>query len=60
MKRFYVFQDGKMIGAAGTREEAVDMIRQHQRRETHYLVRSEYSIIFGEEEFVKYEERKKQ
>lgn len=31
------------------------MIRQRQKRETHYLLRSEFSIIYGCEEFIHYE-----
>ena len=31
------------------------MIRRRQKRETHYLLRSEFSIIYGCEEFIHYE-----
>jgi hypothetical protein len=55
MKRFYIFKDGTMIGAAPTREEAIEMIRQHQKRETHPFLRAEFSIIEGVEEFINYE-----
>lgn len=55
MKRFYIFKDGTMIGATPTREEAIEMIRQHQKRETHRYLRSEFSIIEGIEEFINYE-----
>lgn len=54
MKRFYVFKDGKQCGSTATRETAIDMIHEHQKLETHYLLRSEFSIIEGEEEFVPY------
>ena len=57
MERYYIFKDGSQIGAACTREEAIYMIRQHQKRETHYLLRSEFSIIKGKEEFIPYEKR---
>ena len=54
MKRFYVFKDGTMQGSMSTKEEAVELIRQRQKRETHPILRSEYSIIAGEEEFIPY------
>jgi hypothetical protein len=55
MKRWYIFKDGMMIGFAPTKEEAIEKIRVRQKRETHYMIRSEFSIIKGEQEFVKYE-----
>ena len=54
MNRFYVFKDCTQIGSTATREEAIEMIRQHQKCETHYMLRSQFSIIYGEEEFVPY------
>lgn len=54
MKRHYIFKDGTQIGFASTREDAIDMIRQKQKRETHPILRSEFSIIVGEEEFIPY------
>ena len=59
MKRFYVFKDGTQVGSTDTKEEAIFMIRQHQRRETHPLLRAEFSIIAGEEEFVPYPSQQK-
>ncbi len=59
MKRFYVFKDGKQCGSTATRETAIDMIHEHQKLETHYLLRSEFSIIEGEEEFIPYPSRQK-
>ena len=47
MRRYYIFKDGTQIGSTETRDEAVDMIRRRQKRETHYLLRSEFSIIYG-------------
>ena len=55
LKRFYIFKDGTMIGATSTKEEAIEMIRQRQKRETHPILRSEFSIIEGVQEFIKYE-----
>lgn len=54
MKRFYVFKDGTQQGSTATRELAVDLIRQYQELETHPILRSEFSIIEGEEEFIPY------
>ena len=59
MKRFYVFKDGTQVGSTATRELAVDMIRQHQKLETHPILRAEFSIIEGEEEFIPYPSRQK-
>lgn len=59
MKRFYVFNDGTMQASMSTKEEAIDLIRQRQKRETHPILRSEYSIIAGEEEFIPYPSQKK-
>ena len=54
MIRFYVFKDGTQQGSAATREQALDLIRQYQKLETHPILRSEFSIIAGEEEFITY------
>ena len=59
MKRFYVFKDGTMQASMSTKEEAIDLIRQRQKRETHPILRSEYRIIAGEEEFIPYPSQKK-
>ena len=60
MKRFHVFKDGTMQANTTTKEEAISLIRQQQKRETHPILRSEYSIIAGEEEFIPYPSQKKQ
>lgn len=59
MKRFYVFKDGTQQGSTATRELAVDLIRQYQKLETHPILRSEFSIIEGEEEVIPYPSRQK-
>ena len=59
MKRFYVFKDGTQQGSTATRELAVDLIRQHQKLETHPFLRAEFSIIEGEEEFIPYPSHQK-
>ena len=59
MKRFYVFKDGVQQGSMPTKEEAIELIRQRQKRETHPILRSEFSIIAGEEEFIPYPSQKK-
>ncbi len=55
VNRYYIFKDGTQIGVTATREDAIDMIRRRQKRETHYLLKSEFSIIYGCEEFIHYE-----
>jgi len=59
MTRFHCFKDSTEIGSASTHELAVALIRAYQEQETHYLLRSSYSIIEGEEEFIPYPEPKK-
>lgn len=59
MKRFYMFKDGTQRGSTGTREEAIEMVRLWQSRETHPILRPEFSIIEGEEEFIPYPSRQK-
>lgn len=55
MERYHVFKDGTNFGAASTREDAIDLIRAHQKRETHPFLRANFSIIKGEEEFIPYD-----
>ena len=43
-----------MIGAAPSKEEAIEMIRVRQAREDHFMLKSEFSIIKGVQEFIKY------
>ena len=59
MRRFYMFKDGMQKGSMETREEALEMIRLWQSRETHPFRRSPFSIIEGEEEVVPYPSRQK-
>ena len=59
MKRFYVFKDGTQQGSTVTKEQAVYLIRQYQKLETHPILRSEFSIIEGEEEFIPYPSHRK-
>ena len=54
MKRFYVFKDGTQQGSKFKKEEVLRMIQQLQKLETHPILRSEFSIIYGEEEFIPY------
>lgn len=54
MKRFYIFKYGMQQGSTATKESAVDLIRQYQKDETHPILRAEFSIIAGEEEFIPY------
>ena len=56
MTYYYVLKDGLMQMRTVDKDEAIDYIHQMQKYETHYLLRSEFSIIEGKaEEFVKYE-----
>ena len=59
MKRFYVFKDGTQVGSTASKEQAIRMIRLYQEQETHPLLRAEFSIIAGEEEFIPYPSRRK-
>ena len=51
---FYVMKDGQTIGRTGSRAAAIDMIRQAQAQETHFMLRANFSIISGVEEHVAY------
>ena len=59
MRRFYMFKAGMQKGSMETREEALEMIRLWQSRETHPFLRSQFSIIEGQEEVVPYPSRQK-
>lgn len=59
MERFYIFKDGMQQGSTATKESAIELIRQYQKRETHPFLRAEFSIIKGEEEFIHYPSQKK-
>ena len=52
MKRVYIFKDGVQQGSTATKESAVNLIRRYQKLETHQMLRAEFSIIVGEEEFI--------
>lgn len=54
MTYFYVMKDGQNIGRTGSRAAALDMIRQEQAQETHFMLRANFSIITGIEEDVAY------
>ena len=57
MKGFHILKDQCLVGWTATKEAAIDMIRQQQASETHYLLRANFSIIEGEEEFISYENK---
>ena len=59
MERVYIFKDGVQQASPATKESAVDLIRQYQKLETHPILRAEFSIIVGEEEFIPYPSQKK-
>jgi hypothetical protein len=58
MSRWHIFRDGQLVGETSTKEDAIDMVRQYQKRETHPFIRSEFSIMYGEQEFIGYERSK--
>lgn len=51
---FYIVKDGKVEAQTGTRENALDLIRVYQEKETHYLLKANFSIIEGVEEHIQY------
>ena len=57
MERYYIIRDSKIEASTATREGAIDLIRIKQEREkkAHQWLRAEFSIIKGEQEFIKYE-----
>ena len=59
MRRFYLFKDGVQKGSMETREEALEMIRLWQSRETHPFLRPQFSIIEGEDEVIPYPSHQK-
>lgn len=59
MKRFYVFKDGRQQGSTVTRDQALGLIRQYQKLETHPFLKSEFSLIEGKEEFIPYPNERK-
>ena len=59
MKRVYIFKDVVQQASTATKESAVDLIHQYQKQETHPMLRAEFSIIVGEEEFIPYPSQKK-
>ena len=51
---FFVVKDGKIQAQTPIRENAIDLIRAYQAKETHFLLKSEYSLIKGEETLIPY------
>ena len=56
MKRYHIIRDGRLEAATSTREEALDLIQIKMSHETHPFLKANYSIIYGEEEFISYAE----
>lgn len=54
MIRYHIFKDGAIQASTSSKEAAIDLIRAYQSRETHYMLRANFSIIKGEEEFISY------
>lgn len=60
MQRYHVLKDGQLIGSAVTRENALVLIRfeQEQEKKAHQWLHANFSIIYGEEEFIDYEQNR--
>ena len=58
MSRYHVMKDFQIVASTSSKEEAIEMVRMYQARETHYMLRSDYSIICGQIELVPYDESK--
>jgi len=58
MKRFYILRDEKIEASTATRDEAIELIRlkQEMEKKAHQWLHAEFSIIEGEQEFIKYED----
>lgn len=54
MNRWHIIKDGTIIGSAPEREQALVMIYMLQQQETHYMLRAQFSLIYGEEELIDY------
>lgn len=57
--RHYILKDGQQIASTAEIEVALDMVRNYQAKETHYMLRAAFSIISGEEVCIPYETGKK-
>lgn len=55
MKQYHIFRDSALVERETSHRRAVEKIRKMQGSETHYLLRSEFSIIYGEEEIISQE-----
>lgn len=51
---FYIFKDGTIQARTADRESAIDLIQSYQKRETHPILKAQFSIIEGKEEFIPY------
>jgi hypothetical protein len=54
MTRYFVVRDGKIEASCGSYENALALIREYQAKETHYLLKANFSIITGVEENIPY------
>ena len=55
MERYFIIKDGRIEASTYTREQAIDLIRCYQKKETHPILKAEFSIIKGVEELISYE-----
>ena len=52
--RWYVFCDDTLIASTATKETALQLVKQYQKDEKHYLLRSAYSIMYGNMKYIDY------
>lgn len=57
MMKYFIVKDGQIEASCATHENALALIRAYQQRETHYILKAEFSIIKGEEEPIPYKFR---
>ena len=54
MQRYYIVKDGPIESSTSSKAAAIDMVRQYQAKENHFMIRAQFSIITGEEENIPY------
>ena len=56
MKRYHILKDGNVEDSTATRDQAIQLIRAYQEDEKkkHQWLHANFSIIYGEEEFIPY------
>ena len=54
MNRWYIFRDDGLIATTATKENALQLVKQYQQSEKHYLLKANYSIMYGNMEYIDY------